>query len=383
MPIIGVTDTDHLEERYPLVGRLYKGAAKPERGPGRDQPTFRFESHSERAKQAFAAAFGDAPERLRAILPYETLHECFPTWIEAWDRSGRMLWRSDKERSVRRWLEDQKAYSDRERDQLPHEQLPRQDLAQWKGRLFLLFPELLSAGHVGAVMLGTSGKHDITRIAAALAKLEKQCRQAGRPNGMAFVEVILERRKMNYADPDGSRRDHYDVFLFPAEEWVQAQLEAARQEMLAQLPANVRVVDEETGEIIYEREGTDVEPIETVVRPQRVVSDSPGVVPKAARAQADPAPQARAEAPVTNGKPATLKGCSKWRVRVNEFADDNPEYAPDGNPDMARILAELGARGYAEITDENLDTALDALVVDEATPEEAEAEPVDPEDVPF
>jgi len=347
MPIIGATDRESVEARYPLVGRLYKGGPKRTRKRkdgseyqifGEELPYFRFVSAKPGALEAFKEEFGAEPARMRAFLPYATADECFSTWVELWSGGGRLLYRSDGRRTVRRWLEDKKSFSDRAEDQIDH---PRHEDEAWVGRLNLFFPELLKAGFPGTVMLTTHGKHDCTRISAALYALERDCRW--RENGLAGVEVTISRQEVEHTDPDGAKRKHHDVFVEPSERFVLAALETARQEADRLLTAGTRLIDAQTGEVLLDTEGdSEDEPITAKV------SEKP-----------DPAPKAR----VQKGKPkqATLKGCGGWRIAATELADDTPFYMGEGGPDMLLMLQTAAELGHAEITDDNLSEVIEAL----------------------
>jgi hypothetical protein len=242
MPIIGVTDEATLEERrgYPEVGRLRKGAAKPERGPGRELPYFRFTSNNPQFVQAFEKQFGKEPTRFFVRLPYLTAEKNFSTWVEKWDKS-KLVWRGNGVQTVRRWMVDH--YSDKEADQVAQ---PDDKEARWTGRLSVVFPQLFDAGMVGVVVLATTGKHDCIRLASALHFYE---RGLGNLEGL---EVCLYREAIEHTEPGGVRRTHYDVFLMPTADLMRGKLEAAREQAVAALPETIEepVIDEETGEIL-------------------------------------------------------------------------------------------------------------------------------------
>jgi hypothetical protein len=368
MPIIGATDEASIDIRYVTIGRLNKGDVKGERSPGREQPYFRFTGRLPEITKVFRDHFGPTPVGFRAYLPYPFPTENFSTWVECWQGS-RMLWRSNGRYSVRRWIEERKAYSDKAEDQLAHADLPvpPKSPPSWKGRLNLFFPELLEAGYPGTVLLGTSGKHDCVRIARALFQLAKDCRT--RENGIQYIEVYVFRQEVTHTDPDGTRRKHHDVFLMPAATWVTAQLAAAKQDALSALPDGKEIeIDVETGEII------DVPPPE---KPKQPAPASP------------PAPKAR----TSNSQVRSAKFPSKqWPAMAKEFCAAHPHYKHVGH--LAKAVAD---EGFAEVTDENLDEVFAALerrekqyesdfqevVKVKDIPEVPVVETVAPEDVPF
>lgn len=381
MPIIGSTDLDSLEIRYPEVGRLFKGGPKRKRKRGEQEylifgeelPHFRFVSQKAGALAAFTSAFGKEPQRLVGYLPYPTPDECFSTWIEAWSGGGRLLYRSDGVRTVRRWLEARKVYSDKAEDQIAH---PGLDDEQWVGRLNVFFPAILTAGYPGVVLLTTHGKHDCVRIASTLHALARDFRW--RERGLAGLEVVLYRQQVEHTDPDGKKRSHWDVFVEASERIVIAQLERARQEIALLPTSTTRVIDSQTGEVLFD----DTE--------EEVNADEQA--PEAVPGQADPVPQARApgkkvEAPAHNGKPkmAVVGKASRWRVRANEFAEQHPAYMGEAGPNFVLILTEAAAKGYDTITDDNLEAMLLALESEGGDGEsEAPGEPVvEQEEIPF
>jgi len=373
MPIIGATDRASVEARYPLVGRLFKGGPKRKRKRGdkeylifgEELSYFRFVSAKAGALDAFTKAFTDKPQSIRAYLPYPDVEKCFSTWIECWSGGGRLLYRSNKKRTVRRWLEDRKAYSDREEDQIDD---PGNPDASWVGRLTLFFPELLQAGYPGTVMLTTHGKHDCTRISAALYALENDCRW--REKGIAGVEITLSRQEVEHTDPDGAKRKHWDVFVEPSERFVLAALEEARQEADRLLEPGTRLIDAQTGEVVLDTTEEDNEPSAAQVSTQN-----------------HPPPKAGAKAEGGNGnqsekvRAASIKGCSGWRIAANELADGFAYYMGEKGPNFALMLETAGLLGFTQITDENLETVIEALEkhVEQPEPEGAPAQ----QEIPF
>ena len=238
MPIIGATDRESAEFRFPVIGRLAKGDPKGEKTPGKERPFFRFVGHEDLSK-AFEEAFGKEPRSLRVYLPYPGAEGNFSSWVELW-RASRLIWRADGENTVRQWMSERKTYSDRPEDQIP---MPDDAEAKWTGRLNVIIPELFGAGGAGVVLLRTTGKHDCVRLARTLFALERTV--AKREHGLQGMEVVIYREQVEHTTPDGPRRKHWDVFLKPAVNWVAALIgQAQERAMLGE-----RAIDPETGEI--------------------------------------------------------------------------------------------------------------------------------------
>lgn len=380
MPILGATDRASTEARYPLVGRLYKGGPKRKRKRGDKEylifglelKHFRFVSTKAGALEAFTTAFGKEPTKMVAYLPYPTAEECFSTWIELWSGGGRLLYRSDGVRTVRRWLADRKMYSDRAEDQVDH---PGHEDERWVGRFPIFFPELLQAGYPGTVMLTTHGKHDCVRISATLYALERDFRW--RENGLAGVEVILSRQEIEHTDPEGKKRKHWDVFVDPSERIVLAALERARNESANLLTEGTRLIDAQTGEVLIGEEVNHDEQSTEKVAEEKVA-------PPKKRAKA----RKKVEPPNgANGKKVTraaIKGCTRWRVAANELADATPFYMGESGPDFPLMLQAAADLLYTEVTDDNLDAVMDALTKHAAEPEsEGPPEGVLQQEIPF
>lgn len=85
MPIIRLTA--NRPARFVQIGTLRKGAPKPERGPGRELPHFRFDSDDQGAMDAFTRVYGTEPKSLTVLLPFPTLDENWSAWQEAWTAS--------------------------------------------------------------------------------------------------------------------------------------------------------------------------------------------------------------------------------------------------------------------------------------------------------
>jgi len=251
MPIKGLTDRESITPRFPSLGKLRKGAEKPDKGPGKELPYFRFTSENNSIVEAFTAAYGDKPMALHIYLPHTTAEENFSTWQEEWVAGG-LKHRCDGE-TAHIWLKDDGAYS--------REPIPCPGGCKAVGRLELILPELLVAGFVGYVTLETHSNHDLRNITAALLATET----ARKDTGLQGIKFTLRRKKESISTPtdDGKRvsRDKWLVYLEPEPEWVTLQLQLASA-VQTMLPAPEQYVDDDTGEII------DADVTEVPERPQ-------------------------------------------------------------------------------------------------------------------
>lgn len=184
MPIKGLTERG--EARLPLAGRIYKGAPKGERRPGKDLDHFRFEPETEEAGAAWAKHFLE-PSSLTFFTPHETPDAAFSAFYEIWDASGlvhrcdgewiRQLRADDSGTTYRHYNEgiEKCPYADDPDKNKDHKPV---------GRLKMLIPELMEEGVVGVVMLTTHSKNDIANIWRALNLVYKM---KGTLVGVGFI----------------------------------------------------------------------------------------------------------------------------------------------------------------------------------------------------
>lgn len=243
MSIVGLTD--EIVPRLPRLGKLRKGGEKTAKGFGEDLTHFRFTSEKPAIVEAFAAALGPQPNRLRVYLPYQSVDQAFPTWCELWDKTG-LVHRCNGE-TMTIWRNGPKY----ERGSKPctggHEKGDFRNDAV--GRLDLLIPELIEAGHVGYVTMETHSLHDILNITRVLAGVYEAHRD------LRGIEFFLSRVKENISTPgwgdkaDGRTRvDKWLVRLEPTAQWMSMQI--ARSHAAAMSLPSPEVIDGETGEIV-------------------------------------------------------------------------------------------------------------------------------------
>src|SRR3990167_9779729 len=95
MPIKGLSDRGLA---FPEIGQVRKGAKKEGNKPGMDLTFFRveFDETEKKTEAAFRAVYGDKPQWIRVILPFNEIDRMWECWDEAYT-AGRMVARSDRE----------------------------------------------------------------------------------------------------------------------------------------------------------------------------------------------------------------------------------------------------------------------------------------------
>lgn len=243
----------------PTIGKLRKGGEKPENSkrPGAELDHFRFTSKNEQDAQLladFTAAYGAQPQRIEVYLPSDEVDVVFDAWQEEWSASEL------KHRCDGQFVYERNRYTgEYERTNTP---CPYADKAQKGckqiGRLAVLLPELLNAGHYGVVTVETHSINDIANIHRALTDFRNRF---GRLTGVPFY---VFRYAESISTPSGSnggraRREKWLVGVTPATEFVQKQLEQARQHALGNEQPRALLVDEDG--VIIDGESEEVEMI--------------------------------------------------------------------------------------------------------------------------
>ncbi len=252
--IHGVTDPESIVPRENTIGRLYKGSPKRrivgEDGKekdiaGKELPYFRFESPRPEVKAVFDEAYGPEPKVINVILPFPTAVENFQTCIEIW-KAGGLIHRCNGQ--VMRLWRDEKgvihAAPPAEPKPCPwagHPEAAPKD-HRWVGRLFVIIPELLSAGFPGLVSLVTTSKNDDMSIADQLADIEEKRRLWEHTDWpLHYMRCTLRRVPKLLSSPNDEkegparvRRQHYMVEIEPVVHWVERQIEAIQEPL--QLP---------------------------------------------------------------------------------------------------------------------------------------------------
>lgn len=216
---------DDRPQRFPMIGKLRKGAAKVDGKMGKDLDHFRFTTEDPAAAATFASNYGATPQQVNVLLPYATAAENLEAWLEQYTASALQV-RCDGETQV--------FYRDAAGNGIT---TPRPcPLAQGGkcnckpvGRLAVIVPEL---ARLAWVMVETHSQYDIIQLTE---NLEAAQALRGDLRGIPF---ILSRRLREISTPDGkggrARRAKWLLFLEPDPRWVQRQLLAVQAAALPQ-----------------------------------------------------------------------------------------------------------------------------------------------------
>lgn len=227
MPIIGLTTQ---APRFPMMGKLRKGGPKKKiiskksgkevEIQGNDLDCFRYTSdtHPE-SVEAFDYLFSK-PQSITVLLPYSTVEENFEAWMESW-QSSRLLHRCDGEYVSMIYNASQKGYA----HPLPNS-VPCPGKCKQVGRLSVIIPELLRAGHVGTVTLETHSKWDIMGIHESLSSCYDM------RGNLQGIEFVLYRFQREISTPEHGRQMKWLVGIKPNHEWIVAQFGAQVQAAL-------------------------------------------------------------------------------------------------------------------------------------------------------
>ena len=230
MPIKGLTDRGLA---LPEIGQIRKGAKKEANRPGADLPYFRveFAEGENKVAEDFRKVYGDKPNAIRIILPFNEIERMWDAWKEAYT-AGRMVARSDGEFLTSQLNEhgDILVHNgmDAEGRKVPH---PKDDIAgkdstgkdvKFKNtaRLKVIVPELARAAYLTVM---TTSTHDIGNLSDQLAGFKEL--NGGQLAGIPFV--LRRRPKMiSTPNPDGTRvrRKKFLISIEADENWVRAKL---------------------------------------------------------------------------------------------------------------------------------------------------------------
>lgn len=218
MPIKGLTNT---VASFPRIGKLRKGAAKPESGPGKDLPYFRFDSTDSKAVKDFEAAYGKQPTSINILFPHPTVESNFQTAMEAYGAGG-IERRCDRETISGQRVKGKFSYC---RAECNYPQCGCKEV----GRLQLIIPELKRFAYV------TAETHSINDIVNLTQQLQAIQMTFGRLNG---VPLILRRKPEQISVPmKGDNRTRKEMWMLSVEvspEWASLQLEAQKVAALQQ-----------------------------------------------------------------------------------------------------------------------------------------------------
>jgi hypothetical protein len=227
MSIKGLTDSNSINPAYRMIGKLRKGAEKiSTTKPGEELPHWRFTSDVPEIEQAFVEAYGADPVDLEVYIPHANPDAAFPTWCEIWGATG-LVHRCDGA-TMQVWLEgDHYVRGEKPCNGGHSKGEPMNDAV---GRLEVILPKLIQAGHVGTVVMETHSRHDLMNITKVLHKVFNDRRSPEGLRGIPFTLSRLERTISvpGYGNQAGKRSTatKYLATLTPAASWVAANMAA-------------------------------------------------------------------------------------------------------------------------------------------------------------
>lgn len=215
MPIQGLTDR---HAAFPEIGSIRKGAKKTDANkPGPDLDHFRFVADTE-TMRVFVNQFGDKPQEIKFISPFNTTSEVFEAWKEEYTASS-LKHRCDGKTCVT-WQQPNGQYSTTPK--------PCPGNCKQTGRLKIVIPGL---NRLGFITVHTTSIWDILTIHQNLMAIEMLC------GSLRGVPLVLKRVKRAISTPSGSngqraRREKWLLSIEAAPEWVEKQLAGMAQQAL-------------------------------------------------------------------------------------------------------------------------------------------------------
>lgn len=215
MPIIGYTDR---AAAFPEIAQIRKGAPKTDpKKPGPDLDYFRFVTPDASLASTFADAFGNQPQEIRFISPFNTTAEVFEAWREEYTASS-LKHRCDGRTVVRSQLPNG-TYTD--------EPKPCPGGCKQVGRLKIVIPTLK---RLGFVTVHTTSIWDILTIYQNLVALEML------RGSLRGIPLVLRRVKRAISTPNGNgqraRREKWLLTIEAAPDWVALELDAMQRAAL-------------------------------------------------------------------------------------------------------------------------------------------------------
>lgn len=234
MPIIGLTDRGL---SFPEIGQIRKGIkVEMTRKDGskvmvpKDLDYFRveFDEQEQETAARFVDKYGQQPQEINIILPFDEIERCWDAWLEAYT-AGRMVARADGERFI--YLVDTKTglpkvkngepFTKYEPGQVVGKDYQGKDIyASPVGRLKIIVPELARAAFL---TVHTTSKHDISNLSRQLAAFKQL-------NGGVIkgIPLVLRRRPKGISIPmEDGQRTRMQKWLLSIEAdptWVRAKL---------------------------------------------------------------------------------------------------------------------------------------------------------------
>jgi len=232
MPIKGLTDRGMA---FPQIGDIRKGEPKGENQPGKDLHWFRveFDATENQAAQDFAALYGDKPNGIVVILPFDKIDLVWDAWREAYT-AGAMNHRCDGEHVVYAINPKSGEIVVRGGIDLATGQPVECKLKDFPdkakrckpvGRMSVVIPQLKRLAYL---VVHTTSIHDILNISQQLEAIHDL-------NGghIAGIPLVLSRKPYKISTPSGkdgqrARREKWLISIEADPAWVAAKLDQMR-----------------------------------------------------------------------------------------------------------------------------------------------------------
>jgi hypothetical protein len=278
MPIKGLSNRGLA---LPEIGQIRKGSKKRKNQQGKEifgeELTYfrvEFAEGEEKAAAKFLSVYGDKPNAIRVLLPFNEIERTWDPWKEAYT-AGRLVARSDGEFVV--YMLDNRGdvvvqnWLDKSGNKVPH---PSNNIAGYDfqnkpvefkntGRLKVIVPDLERAAYLTVM---TSSTHDIGNISDQLAAFKEL--NGGQIAGIPF---ILRRRPAMISTPskDGPRvrRKKYLISVEVDANWAKAKFGQLNHLALpnftgdvnfaGELPSGEVEIDVDDDEIVEEGQPTE------------------------------------------------------------------------------------------------------------------------------
>src|SRR3990167_2440901 len=246
MPIRGLTDRG---VAFPQIGNIRKGEPKGENQPGKDLHWFRVEldQSEEQAAKDFAALYGDKPNGIVVIMPFDDIARVWDAWREAYT-AGAMNHRCDGENVV--YAINPKSGEIVVRngvDVVPGQPVEcglkdspdKTKRCKPTGRLSVVIPQLRRLAYL---TLHTTSIHDILNISNQLQAIRDL-----NDGHIAGIPLVLSRKPYKISTPSGrdgqrARREKWLISIEADPTWVAAKIDQMRAFALP-APVAQQVVD--------------------------------------------------------------------------------------------------------------------------------------------
>lgn len=191
MPIKGLTT--NIVPSFPILGKIRKGTQKQGNKFGEDLEYFRFDAKNSELQAFLESHYTNAPNHIPVHLPYPKPEDNFPCWLEDYTTNRDLKARCDGENIV--------LYLNKETQQYSKKPFPclkeTGKLCNCKevGRLNVILPKVLEAGHIGYFILETHSKHDIVTINQFLGAIYQST------GNLTGIPMILSRYQREVSVP--------------------------------------------------------------------------------------------------------------------------------------------------------------------------------------